>query len=186
MAPQYYCETAWQGGWLQYPAQWAISFGLKKIVKKNPYQHLIAGVTLQAAAGTLCTIWSEMWAVLEGWIAHSLGRALRKGKMLQKDNSVPALSSPSLTRKIRSGNHAKARPILLQSHVAERWGLLVPGGCMCSVSFEYGIRQKMETKSLLQTLSTGRKMGGCSVSAKYDLEVHNLVKLFEHWMGKGW
>lgn len=64
---------------------------------------------------------------------HSLGRALRKGKMLQEDNSVPALSSPSLTRKIRSGNHAKASPFLLESHVAQRQGLLVPGGGMCSV-----------------------------------------------------
>lgn len=119
MAPQYYCETAWQGGWLQYPAQWAISFVFKKKKKKKIYQHLIAGVTFQAAAGTLCTIWSEMWAVLEGWIVHSLGRVLWKNKMLQEDNSVPALLSPSLTRSIQFGNHAKASPFPMgKSHDA--------------------------------------------------------------------
>lgn len=64
---------------------------------------------------------------------HSLGRALREGKTLQEDNSVPALSPPFLIRKIRSGNHAKASPFPFQSHVAQRWGLLVPGGAMCSV-----------------------------------------------------
>lgn len=160
MAPQYYCETAWQGGWLQYPAQWAISFVLKK-KKKKSYQHLIAGVTFQAAAGTLCTIWSEMWAVLEGWFVHSLGRALRKDKMLQEDNSVPALLSSFLTRKIQSGNRAEASPFLLQSHISEpgawRWCALR------TVCFGCAVSQEMETNFLLQTSSAGRKAWGCSV-----------------------
>ena len=31
-----------------------------------------------------------------------------------------------------------------------------------TVSFGYGVSQKMEANSLLQTLSAGRKVGGCS------------------------
>lgn len=130
-------------------------------LKKEIYQHLIAGVTFQAVAGTLCTIWSKMWAVLEGWIAHSLGRALWKDKMLQEDNCVPVLSSPSLTRKFWSGNPAKANPfsapvpccIEKGTFGAWRWCVL------CTVSFGYSVSQVIEANSPLQTLSAGTKVG---------------------------
>lgn len=67
MAPQRYCETAWQGGWLQYPAQWGISF-IKG--EKDCYQHLIAGMTFQATVGTFtCNLVKNVSYPLGGGVA---------------------------------------------------------------------------------------------------------------------
>lgn len=97
---------------------------------------------------------------------HSLGRALRKGKMFQEDNSMPALLSSFITRKIQSGNHAEANPFLLQSHISEtgawRWCELH------TVCFGCGVSQKMKANFLLQTSSAGRELWGCSVFVRFE------------------
>lgn len=152
-------------------------------LKKEIYQHLIAGVTFQAVAGTLCTIWSEMWAVLEGWIVHSLGRALWKDKMLQEDNCVPALSYPSLTRKFWS---CKSQPLFCSSPMlhweGDFWCLEV----VCALYCLFWLQRKPNDRRKLPTpdFVCWKESGGCLEDVGFGSSQFSKT----HWAltGRGW
>lgn len=170
MAPQCYCETAWQGGWLQYPAQWGISF---RKGETQCYPHLIAGMTFEATVGTfthnLVRNVSHPWGLMAAAVAAKWGAERAQGLWEEGSATGPAQivlwrhhASLSLSKKVCDlSKWYKETQVPFCSSLVARHTEMTPfravGGRNSMLS---GVEAKRQTRSQCSRFCLSWKFGG--------------------------